>query len=203
MKFSRKIYRFIVAGGSMSFKPRASLLSLAIIIGLVFSAVSPTIVHADGDTTPEPTSTEVSPTEPAPTEVTSDPTKVAATPQPTDEVVATDPASTADPQTTEAAAPVVKATDSQSTEVTSNPDEATATPAPTEEVAPVDQATTTDPQSTDAAAPDTGSSNLSDVPNNTVVTVLDTNGNAEPLVTQAAADAIATSDPIWCPGGQS
>lgn len=188
----------------MPFKPRATLLSLALIIGLVFSAVSPTIVHADdGGKTPEPTSTEVSPTEPAPTEVSSDPTEVAATPQPTDEVVATDPASTGDPQTTDVATPVAEATDSQATDVASNPEEATATPAPTEEVAPVDQATATDSQSTEAAATDTGSSNLSAVPDNTVVTVLDTNGNAEPLVTQAAADAIATSDPIWCPGGQS
>ncbi len=202
MFFRRRIYVF---------KPRASLLSLAIIIGLVFSAVSPTIVHADGGTKPKPTPTEVSTTEPAPTEATSDPTEVAATPQPTDEVVATDPASTEDPQTTEVAAPDAEATDSQATDVASNPEAATATPAPTEEVAPVDQATATDPKSTKVAAPtegsataDTGSSNLGDIPDNTVVTVLDTNGNAEPLVTQAAADAIATtSDPIWCPGGQS
>jgi hypothetical protein len=35
------------------------------------------------------------------------------------------------------------------------------------------------------------------------VTVLDENGEAQPLATQSAADAIATSDPIWCPGAQA
>lgn len=167
----------------MSFKPRASLLSSAIIMSLFFSAASPIIVYADGGTTPEPTSTEV----------TSDPTEVAVTPEPTETVVATE-----------------EAADSQPTEATGNPDTATATPAPTEEVAPVDQTAATDTQSTEAAAPaegstppDSDSSVLSSVPDNTTVTVLDANGNAEPLATQAAADAIATSDPIWCPSGQA
>ncbi len=182
----------------MSFKPRASLLSLAIIIGLVLSAVSPTIVHADGGTTPEPTSTEA----------TSDPTEVAVTPEPTEVVVVTEEVSTADPQATEPATPVEEATDTQPTEVPSNPEEATATPAPTEEVAPVDQATATDPQPAEATAPVEGSTTsdssvLSSVPENTAVTVLNADGNVEPLATQAAADAIATSDPIWCPSGQA
>src|SRR5215211_86620 len=122
------------AGGSMSFKPRASLLSLAIIIGLVFSAVSPIIVHADGGTPPEPTSTEA----------TSDPTEVAVTPEPTEVVAVTEEALTADPQATEPATPVEEATDTQPTEVPSNPEVATATP--------VDQATATETQPTEAPA---------------------------------------------------
>lgn len=172
----------------MSLKPRASLLSLALILGLVFSAIGPSIVYADGDTTPSPTSKEA----------TSDPTEVVATSEPTETVVATDP------QPTKDVAPVGEAT-----EVTSNPDDATATPPPTEEAA-VDPATTVDSQSTEAPAPaeesttaKTDSSVLESVPDNTAVAVLDADGNTEPLATQAAADAISTSDPIWCPGNQA
>jgi hypothetical protein len=48
------------------------------------------------------------------------------------------------------------------------------------------------------------SSNWTKVPNNTTVTVLNSAGESQPLTTQGAADAIATtSDPIWCPAGQS
>jgi hypothetical protein len=146
----------------MSFKPRASLLSLAIIIGMVFSAVSPTIVHADEGPTPETVSTKT----------TSDPTQVVVTSQPT-----------ADSKTTD-----------------------TANAAP----APVDSAAATETKSEESAAPEEGTVTsdadatlLSAVPDNTAVTVLDSDGKAEPLATQAAADAIATSDPIWCPGDQS
>lgn len=177
----------------MSFKPRASLLSLAIITGLVFSAVSPRIVYADGDTTSTP----------PPTEATSAPTEVAATPQPTETVVATDP------PTTETDTPVAEATDSQPTEAAATPqptETAVATDPPaTETVASVDQATATDPAAPAeaSAVPSTDSSVLSSVPDNTTVTVLDTNGNTEPLATQATADAIATSDPIWCPANQA
>ena len=159
----------------MSFKSRASLLSLAIILGLVFSAVSPTIVHADGET-PKPT----------PTEATSNPTEVVVV-----------------PETTKADVPADQ-------ETVTDTSVATATPPPSKDVAPVDQGTVTDLQPTEAAAPaeesattDPKSSVLSSVPDNTAVTVLDSNGNAEPLATQAAADAIATSDPIWCPGNQA
>jgi hypothetical protein len=167
----------------MFVKPRASLLSLAIILGLVFSAVSPSIVRADGETTPSP----------APTEATSNPTEVPATPEPTEAVVPTDQAAAteapteavATPAPTEAVAPTDQAA------ATEAPTEAVATPAPTEEAAPAEASATAD------------TSVLSSVPENTTVTVLDTNGNAEPLATQAAADAIATSDPIWCPGNQA
>ena len=43
---------------------------------------------------------------------------------------------------------------------------------------------------------------LEQVPDNTTVTVLDETGEAQPLVTQESADAIVTSDPVWCPEGQ-
>src|SRR5215216_1030735 len=197
MKFSQKwlllVYSFS-PGGSMSFKPRASFLSLAIILGLVFSAVSPSIVYADGETTSTP----------APAEATSDPTKIPVTPEPTEAVVATDQAAATEAPTEAAAtpAPTEEVAPVDQAAATEAPTEAAATPAPTEEVAPVDQATATEAP-TEAAAPVTDSSVLSSVPDNTAVTVLDASGNAEPLATQAAADAIATSDPIWCPGNQA
>jgi hypothetical protein len=62
----------------------------------------------------------------------------------------------------------------------------------TEEAAPAEEET-----------PDPEASILSQVPENTAVTVLDENGEAQPLATQAAAEAISTSDPIWCPAGQT
>ena len=52
-------------------------------------------------------------------------------------------------------------------------------------------------------AQETTSANLNDVPANTTVEVVNANGQSEPLATQAAADAIATSDPIWCPAAQA
>ncbi|HET9590201.1 MAG TPA: right-handed parallel beta-helix repeat-containing protein [Anaerolineales bacterium] len=45
---------------------------------------------------------------------------------------------------------------------------------------------------------------LNEVPENTSVTVLDEEGEPQPLATQEAADAIAhTTDPFWCPHGQA
>src|SRR5689334_1851482 len=46
--------------------------------------------------------------------------------------------------------------------------------------------------------------NLNNVPADTTVQVVNADGQAESLASQAAADAIATtSDPIWCPAGQA
>ena len=61
-----------------------------------------------------------------------------------------------------------------------------AAPAPSEKSAPAEP------------APDLGT-----VPDNTTVTVLDADGQSQPLATLDAADALAQSDPIWCPAGQS
>ena len=40
---------------------------------------------------------------------------------------------------------------------------------------------------------------LAQVPPDTDIAVVNADGSLEPLVTQAASDAIASSDPIWCP----
>jgi hypothetical protein len=44
---------------------------------------------------------------------------------------------------------------------------------------------------------------LEEVPDNTTITVLDAEGQAQPLATQDAANAIAENDPIWCPQGKA
>ena len=178
----------------MTGKIRASLLSLAIITVLVFSAVSPLTVRADDEGPTQPAPTEVTPNpdggtteEGTVTEATPVPesteeavvTEVAATSEPTEEAVATEVAAT--PLPTEEAAAVDGTTDSQATEVA----------APTEEAAAPAEA---------EAAP--AEPILSEVPENTSVTVLDANGEAQPLATTEASEAIATSDPIWCPAAR-
>ena len=97
-------------------------------------------------------------------------------------------------------------TDEATAEATSTPDEAptevgsqgnssteaAAAPPATEEAAP------------EEAAPTPDASVLNQIPDNTTVTVLDAQGQAQPLATQDTASAIATtSDPVWCPGGQA
>jgi hypothetical protein len=42
---------------------------------------------------------------------------------------------------------------------------------------------------------------LAQVPDQTQVVVINPDGTTEPLATQAAADAITTGDPMWCPEG--
>ena len=159
----------------MSDKARTSFLSLAIIAVLVFSAVSPLTVHAD----------EGTPTESPPAETTGDEGTS------TEEKASTE--ETADPQTTEKAPPAEgeaateEIVDVQPTEAAPVEGEAA-----TEKSAPAES----------EAAPEAEAGLLSEVPENTAVTVLDEKGEVQPLATQAAVEAISTSDPIWCPAGQ-
>jgi hypothetical protein len=170
-------------------KARAFLLSLTIIAVLLFSAVGTTVVYADGGTPPDTTTAE----EPAGGEATGDKpgtvtvdnveTKGDATPVPTVEL-----------------APRV---------------EGAATPVPTEEVAPVKEEAPAVPAEAPVSAPATDNHTASSgspadkpllldaVPDNTTVAVVNAEGQLQSLATQAAADAIATSDPIWCPAGQA
>ena len=55
------------------------------------------------------------------------------------------------------------------------------------------------PDEADAEEP----SLMEQVPDNTEVVVLNSEGEAEPLATQEVANAVAASDPIWCPGTQA
>lgn len=72
------------------------------------------------------------------------------------------------------------------------------TPAPTEATPPAET-----PVTEEAAPTETIEVILAQVPDNTTVTVLNTEGEALPLVSQQAAETIAAGyDPIWCPAGQ-
>ena len=182
----------------MFHQARAFLLSLTIIAVLVFSAVGTTVVYADGapppDAPPAETSGEDAEDAEAPAgesdkpgPVTVDTIEVAegeATPVPTVEL-----------------APRV---------------EGQPTPVPTEEVAPPKEEPTPVPAEETHSSPETAPAEtvptgspadkpliLDSVPENTTVAVVNAAGELQPLATQAAADAIATSDPIWCPAGQA
>ena len=44
---------------------------------------------------------------------------------------------------------------------------------------------------------------MEQVPDNTEVVVVNAEGEVEPLATQEAAEAVAASDPMWCPAGRT
>ena len=176
----------------MLYRLKEFLLSFTIVAMLLFSAIGTTPVYADdgsatatpdAGTTVAPTDAQVVVTEAAPA---TDP--IATDPIATDPTV-TDPTVT-DPTATDV--PAVTPVDVQPTDVaTETSPTATAT---TEPAAAVTAA--------DASAPATPV--LEQVPDNTTVTVLGSDGANVPLASQDAATAIAsTSDPIWCPAGQA
>lgn len=80
-----------------------------------------------------------------------------------------------------------------------------ATPLPAEEtpVAPASESTEPAPTQAPAEAESTVVAGiLSDVPEDTDLVVLDESGQPVALGTQATADAVVKSDPVWCPAGQ-
>jgi hypothetical protein len=152
---------------------------LTIIAVLMFSAFGTTAVYADGD----------KPTEPAPTEPAVEPEKAPV-----------------DAEVTVSAPPDVADVPLEAT-ATPPPAEGEPTAPPTEEALPVTEEAA--PPSEEAApvteeAPVVAEPILEAVPENTTVTVVNAEGQAEPLATQEAVDAIAsTTDPIWCPANQA
>ena len=206
-------------------KTRLSMLSLTVIAVLVFSAISPKIVYADDDT-PTNVSTEIAGTsgsdtsgcdsaEAAPDSGGSetDSKGCTSTDAPTDTTGAGD--SSGGETVSSECVSVEGATDTTSTDTTNSDGASTACTsegAVTESTGDgsVSEAENTAPQPDQTSAPvltetapPSDSNLLSEVPDNTSVTVLNTDGQPEPLATQAAADAITTtSDPIWCPQGQ-
>jgi hypothetical protein len=78
-----------------------------------------------------------------------------------------------------------------------------ATPEPAATAVPEEPASPTEaPTQEPVAAEETPvAAILSDVPENTEIVVVDEQGQALALGSQEAADAIAKSDPIWCPAG--
>jgi len=178
----------------MTGKTRSSLLSLAIIAVLIFGALSPTTAYADDGTPPD-----------------SPPTEATEACTPGGECPSGEEATETTSLPTEAPVEVATSVPEEATaEPTNIPEEPTAEPTSIPEEATVEAGSeeTTDPQPTEEAAPVVEeaapeSSILEELPDNTTVTVLDAEGQAQPLVTQEAADAIAENDPIWCPQGQT
>ena len=204
----------------MSINVRSFFLSLVIIAVLLFCATGTTPAYADGGTT----------TDTPPTETTNECTSDSTSSECASDAAVVDPAATSEPVATEVAAE--PSLEPVATEVAAEPSlepaatevptsdgsevsaEATALPV-TEEAAPATEAPVVSTEAAPATeepvaaaevapAPATDTPVLDAVPENTTVAVLNADGQSEPLATQAAADAIATtSDPVWCPAGQA
>ncbi|GAB4444205.1 MAG: hypothetical protein OHK0041_00190 [Anaerolineales bacterium] len=174
---------------------RTFFISFSILAFLLFSTIGTTTVYADDGTGTDPSAAETTtPTEETqPVEPAADDTSppVVETPAPTEETQPVEPA--ADDASQPVAEPPAPGEETQPVESvsdeTSPPAEATppAEPPAAEETAPVETIEVI----------------LEQVPDNTTVTVLNTDGEALPLASQQAAETIAAGyDPIWCPAGQ-
>ena len=170
-------------------KIRTTLLSLAVIAVMIFSAVGPTIVYADDGTPPDAT---------APHTIDSE----------SDNGDADKCDSNKEGKNKDKKGKKNKSGGKHSNKCSSN--EETADPSGGEaesgaaDSAPDASADTGVAEEASAPAAETAPADLlSQVPENTSVTVLNADGQPEPLATQEAAYAIATTtDPIWCPQGQ-
>ena len=182
-------------------KFRVFFLSLTIVAIMMFSVYGTTTVYADDGTTTETTETNT----PSPEE-SATPEAVEATAQPEETAVATEatiaPEETVD---TPEATPQPEETEIATEATTSSEETAIATEAttPTEETALATEAAS-QPEEAVADTSDSPQPDLEGLPDNTTVTVINSEGEVQPLATQESADAIAsTYDPIWCPEGQS
>lgn len=183
----------------MSGKTRTSLLSLTVILVLILSAIGPTIVYADdgsgtGTPTPEASSGECDPDDIEDGECNSDEN---------DEGSGGGDGGSGEGESGEGE-PSEETGEGDSGEGDSSEDSKggeseSGGEGETDEIQSSAEALLSETKDT---APPAESSLLSSVPENTTVTVLNADGEAQPLATQAAADAIAQSDPIWCPAGQ-
>ena len=166
-------------------------LSLTLIIVMLFSAMGPTAVYADDGTSTDTPTAEVSETDGEPSEGETGETAAS------EEDVAEEPAAeAAEEQVDETAAseedvaeePAAEAAEEQVDETAASEEGTAELPADETAEEGADEATAEEP------------SLMEQVPENTEVVVVNAEGEAEPLVTQEAADAVVESDPIWCPG---
>ena len=195
-------------------------LSLTLIIVMLFSALGPTTVYADDGTPPDTTTVESSGTDSQPADEgdtgaqTEETGKDQADSATTDEATTEAPAADqnggdqVDPVSTEEVATEASVDGTGVDQVEPVATEEVATEAPVDETAgeQVD-AVSTEEAATEATPSETGTdeadvqepSLVEQVPDNTEIVVINEEGNAEPLATQDAAEAVAASDPIWCP----
>jgi hypothetical protein len=171
----------------MSF--RAFFLSLTIVAILMFSAFGTTTVYADDGTTTESTETSTPDAEEG---VTPDAT--------TEETHQPEEGDT----TTVETQPEEGVTPDATTEETHQPEEGDVSVEETQQPEGDDTTTVETQPEEGVIAEGTPEPLLEQLPDNTNVTVINSEGEVEPLVTQESADAIASDyDPIWCPDGQS
>jgi hypothetical protein len=163
-------------------KTRTSLLSLAVIAVLIFSAIGPTIVYADDDQPPDTTTSEA-----IDGDHESDSSNAGQCDSDKGHADKKSKKNKSRAKNSSECSPDGPAADTSGGDST---EEAASQPA--EAAAPV----------AEEAAPPADPNLLTAIPENTSVTVLNAYGEAEPLATQDAASAIAsTTDPIWCPAG--
>jgi len=162
----------------MAKRIKAFVLSSTILAMLLFSAFGTITVHADDGSGTEAASAETTVTSGEGEQPSGDQTDVVNP--------AGDGSQPTDVGTVEGTPPADESTPTDLATVEAAPP--TDGVPPTEETAPV---TPTEPI-------------LEQVPDNMTVLVLNTEGEVIPLVSQEAADAIASDyDPIWCPAGQA
>jgi len=168
---------------------RAFFLSLTVLAFLLFSTIGTTLVYADDGTGTETSTSETTTT--TGDEQSSEPSveEQAATgdeEQPAEETPPGDEEEQPSGSETEETLPV-------------DGEELSAEPVIEETLPAVDAE-----QSTEEAAPEVDTETiLEQVPDNTTLTVLNSEGEALPLASQETAEVIASDyDPIWCPAGQ-
>ena len=165
------------------------------VIGLMLFAqlARPIMVYADeGSATPPPADTPIEtlpPTEP-PTEIPV-------------ETPTLEPVTTEVPVETAIASDVPPAPEATATPVVDAAPLADSSPE-TDAATMLDNAApTVMPEDAVAVEAPTLLEEIQELPGDTSIVVLDASGEAEPLATQDAAQIIASSDPVWCPGNQA
>ena len=198
----------------MSRRVHTFLLLLTVIAVVIFSAVGPTIVFADGGTSSGTgangnDSSECSSTDEAENTKDCSSTDSSTNGNDSSECSSTDEAVNPDNCSSNESENVANASNTGDSENNSNDENESENVANTsntgdsENNSNAESDLVAESQPAEPVVEETGSSILSDVPENTSVTVLNADGQPEPLATESAANAITTtSDPIWCPQGQ-
>jgi hypothetical protein len=173
------------------FRKHLYFLSLTLIVVMLFSALGPTTVYADDEAPPDAPAAETSQTEGESAEgedAAGQADEVAPEEEPTNEDV--------EIESSEEEVGTEKSGEGEAENVALEEGES-------EELAPeeaaVDEAGEGVAEETTAEEP----SLMEQVPEDTEVVVLNVEGEVEPLATEEAAEAVATSDPKWCPDGDN
>ena len=183
------------------YKKQLFSLSLTLILVLLFSALGPTTVYADDGAPPDDQTAEGSDSGGETTDEVAVGEQAGDTGEGETVDATTDEAS--DGEAVEAATNEVsdgETVDAVTDEAVSDGETLEAT---TDETV-TDQASDGEAEqiATDEEVTAEEPSLMEQVPDNTEIVVVNAEGEAEPLATQDAAEAVAISDPIWCPAGQ-